>query len=68
MAIDVYVVLLSLLLFRVTFNYARWTFPKLEIDAPRQHAAVGHRVAVSTLALIVLGALVTAGLKLIGIG
>lgn len=67
-AIDVYIVLVSLLLFRVVFNYARWTFPKIEVDAPRQHVAVAHRVAISTLALIVLGVLVKAGLKFIGIG
>ena len=67
-AIEVYIVIVSLLLFRVAFNYARWTFPKLEIDAPRQHVAAGHRVAISTLAMIVLGALIKAGLKVVGIG
>jgi hypothetical protein len=64
----VYAVLLVLFGFRILFNYARWAFPKLEIDAPRQHVAVGHRVAISTLALIVLGALVKAALRLVGIG
>jgi len=67
-AMDVYVVLVSLFLFRITFNYARWTFPKVEIDAPRQHIAVRHRVAIATLAMIVVGALVKAGLKLVGVG
>lgn len=67
-AFYVYVVLLVLLVFRILFNYARWAFPKVEVDAPRQHVAVGHRIAISTLAVIVLGALVKAGLKLVGIG
>jgi len=67
-ALYVYIVLLVLLLFRIAFNYARWAFPKLEIDAPRQHVAVAHRVAISTLAMIVLGALVKAGLKFFGVG
>jgi hypothetical protein len=67
-ALDVYIVLVSLLLFRITFNYARWAFPKLELDAPRQHVAVGHRVAISALAVIILGALIKAGLKFVGIG
>jgi hypothetical protein len=34
-ALYVYIVLLVLLLFRTLFNYARWAFPKLELDAPR---------------------------------
>jgi hypothetical protein len=67
-ALYVYAVLVVLLLFRTTFNYARWAFPKLEIDAPRQHVARGHRIAISTLALMVLGVLVKAALKLVGIG
>lgn len=67
-ALYVYVVLVVLLLFRTLFNYARWTFPKLEVDAPRQHIAAGHRVAITTFALIVVGALVKAGLKLFGVG
>jgi len=67
-ALYVYAVLLVLMMFRVLFNYARWAFPKLEIEAPRQHVAVGHRFAISTLAVMVLGALVKAALKLVGIG
>jgi hypothetical protein len=67
-ALYVYSVLLVLFLFRTVFNYARWTFPKLEIDAPRQHVAARHRIAISTFALIVLGVLVKAAFKLIGIG
>jgi hypothetical protein len=67
-ALYVYAVLVVLLLFRTIFNYARWTFPKVEIDAPRQHVARGHRVAISTLAIIVVGVLVKAALKLAGIG
>jgi hypothetical protein len=67
-ALYVYAVLVALLLFRTLFNYARWAFPKLEIDAPRQHAAAVHRIAISTLALIVLGVLVKAAFKLFGIG
>jgi len=50
------------------FNYARWAFPKLEIDAPRQHAGVAHRAAISALSLIILSALVKAALRLFGIG
>jgi hypothetical protein len=67
-ALYVYAVLLVLLLFRTVFNYARWTFPKLEVDAPRQHVAARHRVAISSLALIVLGILVKAVFKVVGIG
>jgi len=67
-ALYVYAVLLVLLLFRVVFNYARWTFPKVEVDAPRQHAAARHRIAISTLAVIVLGVLIKAAFKLVGIG
>ncbi len=67
-AIDVYVVLMALFLFRVTFNYARWIFPKVEIDAPRQHIAVGHRVVISTIGLMIASVLVKAILKLFGIG
>ena len=67
-ALYVYAVLFVLLLFRTAFNYARWTFPKLEIDAPRQHVAARHRVAISGLALIVLGILVSAAFRFIGIG
>lgn len=67
-ALYVYAVLLALLLFRILFNYARWAFPKFEIDAPRQHAGAAHRVAISTLSLIILGALVKAALRLFGIG
>ncbi len=39
-ALYVYAVLLVLLLFRLLFNYARWAFPKFEIDAARQHVGV----------------------------
>ncbi|HZR65362.1 MAG TPA: hypothetical protein VFA85_09455 [Terriglobales bacterium] len=67
-ALYVYVVLLVLLFFRISFNYARWAFPKVEIDAPRQHIAVGHRIAISSLALMVISVLVEAALKLVGIG
>ena len=67
-ALYVYIVLVVRLLFRIIFNYARWTFPKLEVDAPRQHIAAGHRVAISTLALIVVGALVKVALKMFGVG
>jgi hypothetical protein len=67
-ALYVYAVLLVLLVFHTLFNYARWAFPKLEIDAPRQHIAARHRIAISVLALIVLSVLVRAALKLVGIG
>ena len=67
-ALYVYAVLVVLFLFRTLFNYSRWSFPKLEVDAPRQHIGAGHRVAISTLALMVLGVLIKAGLKLFGIG
>ena len=67
-ALYVYIVLLVLFLFRILFNYATWAFPKLEIDAPRQHSGAAHRVAISTLSLIILGALVKAALRLFGIG
>lgn len=67
-ALYVYVVLLVLFLFRITFNYARWAFPKVELNAPRQHVAVVHRVAISAVALMIVSALVQAGLKLLGIG
>lgn len=67
-ALYVYAVLLVLFFFRTLFNYARWTFPKLEINAPRQHIAVGHRLAISALAVMVVGVLITAALKLVGIG
>lgn len=67
-AVYVYVVLVVLFLFRITFNHARWVFPKVELDAPRQHVGVRHRVAISALSLMVLGALVKAALKLVGIG
>jgi hypothetical protein len=67
-ALYVYAVLLVLLLFRTLFNYARWAFPKLELDAPRQHVGTAHRVAISTVALMVVGVLVKAALKLIGLG
>jgi hypothetical protein len=67
-AVYVYVVLVVLFLFRITFNYARWVFPKVEVDAPRQHVGGRHRVAISALGLMVIGALVKAALKLLGIG
>jgi len=67
-ALYVYIVLVVLFLFRTLFNYARWAFPKLEVDAPRQHIGAAHRVAISTLALMVLAVLVKASLKLFGIG
>jgi hypothetical protein len=67
-ALYVYAVLLVLFLFRILFNYARWVLPKLEIDAPRQHARAAHRVAISTLSLIILSALVKAAFMLFGIG
>jgi hypothetical protein len=67
-ALYVYAVLLVLFLFRILFNYARWAFPKMEIDAPRQHAGAAHRVAISTVSLIILSALLKAALRLLGIG
>ena len=67
-AMYVYVVLVVLFLFRIVFNYARWTIPKVEIDPPRQHVATAHKAAISALALMIIGALVAAGLKLLGIG
>lgn len=67
-AIYVYCVVMVLYLFRLLFNYARWVFPKVELNAPRQHIGARHRVAITTLALIVIGALVKAGLKLFGVG
>src|ERR1019366_776522 len=67
-AIDVYVVLMALFAFRITFNYARWVFPKVELDAPRQHVGVQHRLAISTLVLMIVATLVQAILKLFGIG
>ena len=67
-ALYVYVVLVVLFLFRITFNYARWAFPKVEINAPRQHVATAHRLAISAVALMIVSALVRAGLKLLGIG
>ncbi len=67
-ALYVYAVLLVLFLFRILFNYGRWAFPKSEVDAPRQHAGAAHRIAISTVALIVLGVLVKAGFRMFGIG
>jgi hypothetical protein len=67
-AMYVYIVLIVLYLFRLLFNYARWVFPKVELDAPRQHIGVRHRFAISALALMVVGALVRAALKVFGIG
>jgi hypothetical protein len=67
-AVYVYVVLVVVFLFRIIFNYGRWVFPKVELDAPRQHVGVRHRVAISALVLMVIGALVKAALRLCGIG
>jgi hypothetical protein len=53
-AMYVYVVLVTLFLFRILFNYARWVFPKVELDAPRQHIGVRHRVAISALVVMVV--------------
>src|SRR5262249_22687966 len=67
-AIYVWSVLIVLYFFRILFNYARWVFPKVEVDAPRQHVGVRHRIAISALAIMLMGALVRAALKLFGIG
>jgi hypothetical protein len=67
-AIYVYVVLVATFFFRIVFNYARWVFPKVELNAPRQHIGVRHRVAITTLALMVIGVLIKAILKFFGIG
>ena len=64
----IYVVLLMLFLFRVAFNYARWAFPKVEIDAPHQHIAAAHKAAILALAGMIVAALVAAVVKLFGIG
>ena len=66
-AMYVYVVLIVLFFFRILFNYGRWVFPKMEIDAPRQHSGAGHRVVISTLALMVISVLVKAVLRILGI-
>src|SRR5271157_149521 len=66
-AVDVYVVLDVLFAFRILFNYSGWVFPKVEVDAPRQHIGVRHRIAISALAVMVIGAMIKAALKLFGI-
>lgn len=67
-ALYVYIVLLVLFLFRITFNYARWIFPAVEIDAPRQHVAVAHKAAIVALGGMIIAALVAAVLRILGIG
>jgi len=34
---------------RISFNYPRWVFPKIEIGAPRQHMATAHKAAIVAL-------------------
>ncbi len=66
-ALYVYVVLTVLFFFRLAFNYARWIFPKVELDAPRQHVGRAHRVAISVIALMIVSALVASVLKILGL-
>lgn len=69
-AMYVWLVVVVFFFFRILFNYARWAFPKMELDAPRQHRrAVAHRLTVSGVTAMILGALVKAALKLfLGMG
>ena len=67
-AVYVYIVLFVLFLFRIVFNYARWVFPPVEVNAPHQHIATAHKAAIIALGGMILAALVAAALKLMGIG
>jgi hypothetical protein len=66
----VWLVLVVFFCFRVLFNYARWAFPKMEVNAPRQHrGAVAHRLLIWGLILILVSVLVKAAIKMLfGLG
>ena len=56
--IYVFVFYLSLIVFRVIFSYARWTFPKVEVSSSVDTYQVGHRVAIVAILLGVGGSIV----------
>lgn len=62
-AFYVYVVLLALYFFRITFNYTRWIFPKVEGPNPRQKGPLKHRIILSALVLGLVSAAVYDFLK-----
>jgi len=65
-AIDVYVVIVALMAFRLFFNYVRWIVPKVE-GPGRAHGAVGlHKVFAGVIVSTVLGLIVRTVLRLFG--
>jgi hypothetical protein len=67
-AVFVYIVLVFLWSFRLSFNYAKWVYSKIEIDAPQQTAAFRHKAVLGFIALALASILIGAVLKAIGIG
>ncbi len=59
---------LSILAFRVTFSYARWTLPKVEVSSNGATRQVGHRVAIAAILLGIGGSFVYDLLKLLVFG
>jgi hypothetical protein len=50
----VYIFLISLMLIRILFNYARWLFPYMELKTKIKRGALGHRLFFSGLLLAFL--------------
>jgi len=58
-AIYVYLALVTLYCFRLSFNYTKWVFPRMELKAPHQSAAVRHKVALVFIGLTMARILVS---------
>lgn len=67
-AVDVYVVLVALMSFRIFFNYIRWIYPKVE-GPSRIHGGLGvHKTFAVIVAGTIISTIVRSALHLLGIG
>jgi hypothetical protein len=64
-AVDVYVVLLALMAFRLTFNYIRWIAPKVEGPNRAQGALRLHKLFATILVSTIVGTIIKGLLQLL---
>ena len=50
-----YAFFISLVIFRILFSYARWVFPKVELENGERRSPFRHRAGLATMLLAILG-------------
>lgn len=64
-ALYLYFFIIVLNIFRMTFNYVRWIFPKMELDTSLKKGAIVHRIILGAIFLTIISSFMYDLIKLI---